>query len=270
MSMLKSTALLLCAAYAALLLALFVAQRRMMYFPDTGRIAPALAGLPRAEAHDIRTADGETLVAWRVLPQPGRPMFLYFHGNAGQLANRAERFTRLTRDGAGLLAVSYRGYGGSTGAPTEAGLIADARAGYAFLRAANIAPERIVLLGESLGSGVAVALAAEEKVAAIVLEAPFSSAVDVAADIYRIFPVRWLMHDQFRSDMRIARVNAPVLIVHGTADPVVPIRFGERLFARANQPKTFLRVEGAGHQPLDDEATLEQVKAWLAIHAPPS
>ena len=123
------------------------------------------------------------------------------------------------------MALSYRGYAGSTGRPTEAGLIADARAAYDFA-VKRYGAERIVLWGESLGTGVALALAAERPVARIVLEAPFLSAVDIAAGVYPYVPVRWLMKDQFRSDLRVAKVTAPVLVLHGDRDNVVPISSG--------------------------------------------
>jgi fermentation-respiration switch protein FrsA (DUF1100 family) len=255
------------AVYAAILALLYLTQRRMMYVPDRSRIAPALAGFTKAEAQEIRTQDGETLVAWYAEPAPGKPVILYFHGNAGQLANRAQRFDRLTEDGTGLLALSYRGYGGSTGSPSENALVSDARLAYERLRSSGIAPERIVLIGESLGTGVAVALAAEVKIAALVLEAPFSSTVDVAADIYWMFPVRLLMKDQFRSDLRISGVKAPLLVIHGTADRVIPLRFGERIYAMAHEPKTFVRAENAGHQPLDNSTIMASTKKWLADKA---
>jgi fermentation-respiration switch protein FrsA (DUF1100 family) len=138
--------------------------------------------------------------------------------------------------------------GGSTGSPTEAGLIADAEAAYAFA-AARYPAERIVLWGESLGSGVAIALGAGQRVGRIVLEGSFTSAADVgAAHAYRFLPVRLLMKDQFRSDLRIARVTAPLLFLHGGRDWVVPIALGERLYALANEPKQFVRFSDAGHE----------------------
>lgn len=266
MTLLKNIIFVVIAAYAAILLTLYVSQRRMMYVPDRSRVTPALAGLARAQAQEISTHDGETLVAWFVEPQPGKPVILYFHGNAGQIAGRAARFARLTEDGSGLLAVSYRGYGGSGGAPSEIALVADALTAYDHLRAKGIDPARIILFGESLGTGVAIALAAERQIGALVLEAPFSSTVDVAADVYWMFPVRWLMHDQFRSDLRVTKVSAPLLVVHAAGDRVVPIRFGERLFALAREPKTFLRITSASHQPLDEPEVLARVRTWLATH----
>jgi fermentation-respiration switch protein FrsA (DUF1100 family) len=160
---------------------------------------------------------------------------LYFQGNGGGLNLRADRFRTLTADGTGLIALNYRGYGGSTGSPTEDGLIADAEAVYAFA-VARYPAERIVPWGESLGSGVAVALASSRKVSRLMLEAPFTSAADVGAGVYWFLPVRLLMKDQFRSDQRIAQVKVPILILHGARDRVVPIGYGERLFSLANEP----------------------------------
>jgi uncharacterized protein len=194
---------------------MYLTQRKMLYFPDTARTAPAVAGLTAAEEIVFDTADGERVVAWHVPPRAGKPVILYFHGNGGSLSYRAKRFSGLTADGTGLLATSYRGYGGSSGSPTEAGILADADAAYAFA-AARYGADTIVLFGESLGSGVSVALASEKKVAGVILEAPFTSAVDIGAAIYWFVPVRLLMKDQFRSDQRIARVTAPILIMHGT------------------------------------------------------
>ena len=184
------------------------------------------------------------------------------------MRNRVDRFRALIADGNGLVALSYRGYGGSTGRPTEAGLIADAEAAYAFA-AARYAAERIALWGESLGSGVAVALGAGHKVGRIVLEGSFTSAADVAAaHAYRFLPVRRLMRDQFRSDLRIARVTAPLLFLHGGRDWVVPIGLGERLFMLANEPKQFVRFSNAGHEEVDMYGAQNAVRTFLVPPSP--
>lgn len=242
---------------------MYVMQRSLMYFPETLRTLPAVAGLPAATEALIDTADGEKLVAWHVPPRDGRPIVLYFQGNGGSLRYRVERFQALVGDGIGLLAVSYRGYGGSTGSPTERGLLADAAAAYQFT-VARYAPERIVVWGESLGGGVGVALASEHRIGGMVLEAPFNSAAEIGAEVYWYLPVRRLMKDQFRSDLRIGRVSAPLLFLHGTADTVVPIASGERLFALANEPKRMVRFPGGGHNDLDAFGATDVARQFLA------
>jgi len=249
--------------YAGVLALMFIFQRRLMYFPSAERVAPAAAGLPQAAEATFASSDGENLIAWFVAPRAGKPLVLYFQGNAEGLPARVSRFEWLLADGTGLLALNYRGYGGSTGTPSEQGLIRDGEAAYEFARA-RVAPERIVPFGESLGTGVAVALAATHAVAAVILDAPFTSAADVGAAAFPFVPVRWAMKDAFRSDLRIAQVRAPLLVLHGAQDRVVPIQFGERLFALAHEPKRFVRFPDGGHVDLDDHGAATVIKEFLA------
>jgi uncharacterized protein len=153
--------------YGAIAALAYFAQRSLQYFPERARTAPAAAGFPQADEVVLTTSDGERVIAWHVPPRGQRPVVIYFHGNGGALAWRAERFARIVADGTGLVALSYRGYGGSTGSPSEAGLLRDAEATYQFATARYPA-ERLVLYGESLGTGVAVALAAEHKVGKVI------------------------------------------------------------------------------------------------------
>lgn len=241
----------------------YVAQRSLMYFPEKVRTPPAAAGLPEAHEIFLQTADGEKLIAWHVPPRGEKPIVLYFPGNGGALSWRADRFRALIADGTGLLALSYRGYGGSSGSPTEAGLIRDGEAVYEFA-AARYGTARLALWGESLGTGVAVALAATHPVAAIILDAPFTSAAAVGAAHYPFLPVRWLIKDPFRSDRRILDVRAPVLVLHGTRDDVVPIAFGEQLFALIPGRKQFVRFAAAGHNDLDRYGAMQAVREFLA------
>ncbi len=256
------------AVFGGLVALIYVAQRSLMYFPERLHTPPAMASLPEAEEVTVNTKDGQRVIVWHVPPRQEKPVVLYLHGNGGALRNRVARFHALIADGNGLIALSYRGYGGSTGSPTEAGLIADAEAAYAFA-AARYPAERIVLWGESLGSGVAVALAAGHRVGRIVLEGSFTSAADVAAaHAYRFLPVRLLMKDQFRSDLRIAKVTAPLLFLHGGRDWVVPIALGEHLYALANEPKQFVRFSDAGHEDVDMYGAQNAVRAFLVPPSP--
>jgi fermentation-respiration switch protein FrsA (DUF1100 family) len=263
MTALTAIAVGLFCVYVGVAAVLYFTQRSLMYFPETTRTTPAQAGLPRAEEVTLTTADGEHLVAWHVPPADGRPVILYFHGNGGTLSYRVARFQKLTGDGIGLVGVEYRGYGGSTGSPSERGLIADAQAAYAFA-AARYSVKQIVVWGESLGTGVAVALAAEKPVGRVILEAPFTSAFAVGAQRYWFLPVRLLMSDQFRSDERIQKVTAPLLILHGAKDQTVPYRMGERLFDLANKPKHIVRFLDGGHEDLDQNGALVAVARFLA------
>lgn len=250
-------------AYGGLVALVYLTQRSLMYFPERVRTPPARAGLPQAEEVTLTSSDGERLIAWHVRPRGDNPVVLYFHGNGGALRYRAGRFAALVADGAGLLALSYRGYGGSSGSPSEPGLLRDGGAVYDFA-ATRYDSKRIVTWGESLGTGVAIALAAERPVAGIVLEAPFTSAADVAAAVYFFLPVRLLMKDQFRSDERIGKLTAPVLVLHGERDRVVPIVLGERLYSLIAAPKRFERFPAGGHNDLDDYGAMEAVKRFLA------
>jgi fermentation-respiration switch protein FrsA (DUF1100 family) len=248
--------------YGAIATLAYFAQRSLMYFPERTRTAPAAAGFPQAEEVELTTSDGERVIAWHVPPRSDKPVVLYFHGNGGALNLRADRFRKIVARGVGLVALSYRGYGGSSGTPTEQGLIEDARATYAF--AAERYPGRIAVWGESLGSGVAVALAESHKVSRLILESPFTSAADVGAQVYWFLPVQLLMKDAFRSDQRIGKVTVPLLVVHGTTDPVVPFGLGQKLFALANEPKRMVRLEGGGHSNLDQFGAQEAIRAFLS------
>jgi uncharacterized protein len=239
--------------YGGFLALLYVVQRSLQYFPERRRTAPSAVGLPQAEEVVLDTADGEHVIIWHVAPRDGQPIFLYFHGNGGSLRWRDERFRALVADGSGLVALSYRGYGGSSGRPSETGLIEDARAAYSFA-IARYRAERIVVWGESLGAALAIALAAEKPVGRLVLEAPFTSAADVGAHHFWFVPVRPFLKDQFRSDLRVSEVTAPVLVVHGDDDAIVPIALGERLYGLVRAPKRFVRIAGAGHNDLGAQA----------------
>jgi fermentation-respiration switch protein FrsA (DUF1100 family) len=263
MSALGWLAVIALCLYVGLATMIYLAQRSLMYFPETTHTTPAAAGLPEAEEVPLTASDGTHIIAWHVAPRDANPVIIYFHGNGGALKYRVERFRKLISDGIGLVALEYRGYGGLAGSPSEQGLIADAEAAYAYT-AARYPVAQIVLWGESLGTGVAVALAAEKPVGRVILEAPFTSAVAVGARHYWYLPVRLLMKDQFRSDERIGKVTAPLLILHGLHDQTVPYVLGEHLFELANQPKHIVRFLDGGHEDLDKYGALNAVGRFLA------
>lgn len=265
MTALKWLLIVVSAGYVCGLLALFFAQRAVLFpAPTSARTAPPVAGFPEAEEHVLTTADGEKVILWHVPARPGRPVVLYFHGNGDYLAGFFGRFRDLIADGTGIVALSYRGYAGSSGQPSEQGLLQDAAAAYAFT-AARYRADKIVAWGFSLGTGVAVALAAEQPVGKLILEAPYTSIVDVAASAFWFAPVRLLLQDQFRSDARIARIRVPLLVMHGALDPAIPVAFGERLFALANEPKRFVRLARGGHNDLDNFGAIEIARNFINL-----
>lgn len=263
MTVLKWLLIVVSVAYACGLAVLFFVQRSFLFpVPTVLRTSPQEAGFPEAEEHVLTTADGEKVIVWHVPAKPGHPVILYFHGNGDFLAGFFGRFRALIADGTGIVALSYRGYAGSSGQPSERGLLQDAAAAYAFTTA-RYGADNIIVWGFSLGTGVAVALATEQGIGKLILEAPFTSTADVAASVFWFMPVRLLMRDQFRSDERIARVKAPLLMMQGANDATIPIVLGERLFTLAREPKQFVRFPEGGHNDLDNYGAIETARQFI-------
>jgi uncharacterized protein len=254
---------LLLVAYLCALAYLYAFQRGYVFHPGGTLEAPGAAGLAGVEAVELVASDGTTLTAWYAPAAPGRPTLLYFHGNAGNVSDRADRFRQVRDSGFGLLAPSYRGYPGSGGSPSEAALAADALLAFDWLSERS---STIVVHGESLGTGIAASVAAQRPAAAVVLEAPYTAAVDMAAAAYPWVPVGLLMHDQFLSREHVKRIDEPLLIVHGTADTVIPVDHARRLFDLAGEPKELAIFEGARHDDLWEQGLWRTVLGFLAEH----
>lgn len=254
------------ALYVLLAAALWLMQRSLIYFPGGIRPDPAAWGADGMTAVALPTADGLKLLGWwRAPARDGAPVLVLFHGNAGHLGHRAAKAQLYLAAGWGVLLPAYRGYSGNAGKPTEQGLYTDGRAALDWLAAQGIAPGRIVVYGESLGSGIAVRMASERPVGAVVLEAPFTSLADVAKYHYPIFPARWLVRDRFDSAARMGRVRAPVLVIHGERDVIVPVRFGRALLAAANEPKLGIFLPDAGHNDLYSHDVARRVLDFVAV-----
>jgi hypothetical protein len=239
-------ALLAAAAYAGICLWFAAYQREMIYTLGGLHSTPAEAGAAWLAAVDIHTDDGERLDGWWSPPPAGKGVVIFFHGTPGTLPGAVSSLSDLAQAGFGVLAIDYRGYGGSSGRPSEAGLRADARAAFDFVRAA--APRTpIVAFGESLGTGVAVDLARERPLAGLLLNSPFASIADHFALHLPPLPYRLLLTERFDSEAEIAGVGIPVMILAGTADDVTVIGEARRLFAAAREPKRMIEVSGAGH-----------------------
>jgi uncharacterized protein len=252
--------------YFAGLVLLFALQRQLLFPAGTEPPNLERAGLAGLmEPVKIATADGLMLLSWyHRPPTEGAPLVILFHGNGGTIEIRAAKAKAYIDAGFGVLLLEYRGYGGNLGSPSEAGLYADGRAALAFAAAQGVTPDRRILIGESLGTGVAVQMAVEQHVAALVLEAPYTSVADVAQSDFPWFPVWWLVRDRFDSADKIARIGVPLFVVQAERDEVIPVRFGRMLFAAAAQPKEAMWLPGAGHgvigQYAVDAAVLDFLK----------
>lgn len=233
-----------------LLALLYFGQRGLLYFPDSR--PPDAGGLAAAGLKPLSvTADGLQLTSWYAPPAGRTLSVVRFHGNAGHHGQRLSLMRPFLEAGYGVVLVAYPGYGGNPGSPSEASFHAVGRATLDALAAHGLPAERLVLFGESLGSGVATALAVERRVAGVILQAPFTSVADRAQEIYFFVPAKLLVRDRFDNLSRIARLGAPLLIVHGERDATVPAAHGRRLLAAAREPKRGIFVASAGHNDLE-------------------
>ncbi len=254
-------------AYAAVLILAYLFQRRLQYFPDASAVplprGDEFRGLEELEA---TASDGVKVRGWH---WPGsRPVtLLIFHGNAGHRGHRLEWVQDLHSLGLGVCILDYRGYGGSDGSPTEEGLYRDAERVLGWLEARS--PGRVVYLGESLGSAVAVDLALRHEPAAMILQSSFPSAAAVARRAYPFLPVGFLMKDRYESAGKIARIACPILVIHGDGDSIVPAALGRALFEAAHEPKEWYSVPGADHNDLPwagGKDYLARIDAFLRRH----
>ncbi len=255
--------------YVLLVGVMFVFQRTLLY--PAGKTLPSierfeLTGLREVE---LKTSDGLIQTHWYIPAlDEEAPTVVVFHGNAGQLADRVPKFSFFADAGYGVFFVGYRGYSGNDGSPKQEDMLDDAANILNWLEAQGVTPEKTVLYGESLGSGLAVQTAAGRPVAAVVLEAPFTSVADVAQAHYWYLPARWLILDKWNSLAKADQVKAPVLVMHGEQDAVTNVRFGKRLLEAIKAPKEGIFVPEAGHNDLYDFGLRERVTNFVTQALP--
>ena len=255
--------MILAFSYACVVVAIYIFQRKMLYLPTQTPDYQKRLSIESLNITRVTTEDKLRLIAWHLNGDPGMPTILYFHGNSGTLFDRADKYRLLNQQGFGVIALSYRGFSGNPGAPSEQGLYKDGRAAIAYAKAQGIEENALILYGESLGSGVAVQMATEMKPAAIILEAPYTSVRGRAEELYPYLPVKYMIKDHFDNMEKIGNVTAPVLILHGEKDETIPAQHGQLLLATANEPKKGIFYPNVGHVDFDMEELTREVKKFV-------
>ena len=252
--------------------ALYLIQDKLIYHPSQYLPSPAESGLAEMRPVPLTTKDGLKLTSWYKTAEKGQPTMVYFQGNGGNIAGRAIKARPYLDAGFGVLLVGYRGYGGNPGSPNEQGLYADGRAQFEFLAGQGVKPERWVLYGESLGTAIAVQMAFEQApknpVGAVILESPFTSLADAAAEHYPFVPARILVKDSYDTLAKIDKIKAPLFVFAGENDAIIPLQHGKTLFEAARQPKESHWIPGGGHNNLHQfgipSKVIDFLRQWLA------
>lgn len=251
-------AVFIATAYLVSVAILWAFQARFIYPAPQAR-APLTPGY---EEIALDTADGLRLRAFYREASEGRPTVLYFHGNGGTLAGASVSNGALAEAGIGVLLLEYRGYGGNPGTPSEEGFYRDGEAAVAWLGKKGLGPEQLVFIGNSIGAGVATEMALRHDPAGLILVAPFTSLPDAAQTNLWWMPARLLLSENYDNAAKISRLNMPVLVQHGTADDLVPARFGRALGERAQQGN-FEPFVGSGHDLSFERRSQESRRDWI-------
>jgi fermentation-respiration switch protein FrsA (DUF1100 family) len=267
MRMMMKLALALILIIAVVKLLVLYMERKSTFYPARNlNFLPEQYGLKPKEI-SFTTNDGEKLWGWYFMhPQPEYTI-LFFHGNAENISHRLDFAQRILSKNFNLLLVDYRGYGKSSGSPSEKGIYRDAQASYAFLRdSLEVPPQKVVIWGISIGAAAALDLASKVKARAVILEGCFTSAKDMSRLLLPPFPWHWFMSYKFDNTNKISAIDVPVLFIHGNQDEIVPFQMGQVLYESANQPKEFYTVKGAGHNDtyeIGGEEYFETVKEFI-------
>lgn len=237
--------------YSLIVAVFYVMQRKFIYFPPQLYLSPQSVNLPNFQEVIINSGNGDKLTAlWSPPKDDTHKVVMFFHGNGSAVFSNHDIFRDLTNIGLGVLSVGYPGYPGSDGSPSQASIEHAARLHYDYLMQEGITPDKLVYYGTSLGSGIAAQLAEQHPPALLVLDAPFNSILDMGRKHTPFLPVKLLMKDQYRSDLALTGLDVPLILTHGTADNVVPISQGQKLFDGYSGPKQSHIIQGGQHTNL--------------------
>ena len=253
---------LLILIYFVITVVVYFFQRKLLYHP----FSPQITGkglIHNFETINFKTSDNFELKGWFHLKNSNKKTILFLHGNAGNLDNRIDKLNFLGNMDINFLIISWRGYSGNPGKPSEAGLYKDALGSIEWLNKKGISNDRIILYGESLGTAITTEVAQNENFAGIILEAPFTSMVDMGQKIYPIFPVKFLLKDKYESKNKIKNIKSPILVLHGRKDKIVPFYMGEKIFEMANSPKFKYFTDLDDHMMNFDEKLVNEIDLFI-------
>ena len=253
---------LLILIYFVITVVVYFFQRKLLYHP----FSPQITGkglIHNFETINFKTSDNFELKGWFHLKNSNKKTILFLHGNAGNLDNRIDKLNFLGNMDINFLIIAWRGYSGNPGKPSETGLYKDALGGIEWLNKKGISNDRIILYGESLGTAITTEVAQNENFAGIILEAPFTSMVDMGQKIYPIFPVKFLLKDKYESKNKIKNIKSPILVLHGRKDKIVPFYMGEKIFEMANSPKFKYFTDLDDHMMNFDEKLVNEIDLFI-------
>ncbi len=248
--------------YFLITLLLYFSQRKLLYYPTTNNYFGDELRV-NVEKVKINTEDNLELLAWHHHKNNKLKTILYLHGNAGTLENRIHKINHFEDMDVNFLLLSWRGFSGNEGKPTEQGLYKDARGAVKWLNEKGINDKDIVIYGESLGTGISTEIAKDKNFAGVILESPFTSMIEAGATKYPIFPVKLLLKDKYESSKKIKKIKSPILIMHGQADSLVPFWMGQKLFDLANEPKYFFFPKNEEHMMEFNKDLLNSLKIFI-------
>lgn len=228
-------------------LVIYLIQRNILYRPDANKPQIPARYADTIKTVTITTDDGLQLMSWYTKARSNQPTIIYFHGNAGTIADRLPNLIPFLNLGYGLLLLSYRGYADNPGNPTEQGVYQDARAAFKFLHQQNINNKDIIIFGESLGTGVAIQMANEYPTNYIILQSPYTSITAIAQKRFPLFPIKLMLKDQFKSIDKLTHLTQKLIIIHGLQDNTIPFEHGQKIFEQYPGKKEILLIPTAGH-----------------------
>ena len=254
---------LLILIYVVITVIVYFYQRKLLYHP----FSPQITGeglIHNFETINFKTSDNFVLKGWFHLKNSNKKTILFLHGNAGNLDNRIDKLNSLGSMEINFLIIAWRGYSGNLGSPSEVGLYKDALGAIKWLNEKGISNDQIVLYGESLGTAIATEVGQNKNFAGIILEAPFTSMVDMGQKIYPIFPVRFLLKDKYESKNKIKNLKSPILVLHGRKDKIVPFYMGEKIFEMANNPKFKYFTDLDDHMMIFDDKLINEIDLFIS------